>query len=449
MWPDWFRTAVKRSTSRRFREAVRRAPWAALAAVIRTVFYVFGLPALYLLELIAPVRIYELRIDHIGHLAIEPELLMRRLRLDGAGRATRVFVARGAPANRQLFEMWKRRLRIVETHSHRVSRMFSIAKPLLMRTGFGQPMPGAFTGWAGGERTHELMAGAGPTLAFTPEEEARGQAELRRIGVPEGAWFVPFHCRDPLYYAMLSGYTHQYERVYRDHSIDTMFDAMRWIAARGGYAIRMGAVVEKALPDLGPRVIDYATHHRTDFMDIYLSAKARFFMGSLSGLVNVPQIFDVPFGIHNSFPCMYVTSGKIVLYVRMFLRDRKTGEILSFPEMKRRGLLQCPPERAPEFETQQYWDDLGLDIVHNDAEDITNLCMDLMDQVEGRAPHPEAVRLEAIHRMLYDGVDRSPLAGRISPRFAMRHADLIEPLAGARAELASSALSLGRVSRGT
>lgn len=407
--------------------AVYRALQVAPDVAGRVLFRALGLPALYLLEPIAPLRIGVLRVDHIGHLAIEPELLMRQLRLDGPGRATRVFVVHKAPANRQLFEMWRRQLKIIEIRSPFLWRAFSVVKPILMRTRFHQPFPGAFAGWQGGERSHEVMFGAQPQLTFTPAEEARGQAELRRMGVPEGAWFVAFHARDPSYYDWLNDSKRQTARTYRDMPVDLMFDAMRYVADAGGYAIRMGAVVEHALPDLGPRVIDYATHYRSDFMDIYLCAQARFFMGSNSGLACVAQIFDVPVGLSNVFPYNIVPSGKRVAYLRMFLRDRTTGRILSIPEIKRRGLLQCPPSVAPQFDTQQYYDDRALDVIRNDAEDITSLCMDMMDQTGGRSPHPEAVRLREIHRMLYDGVDRSPEAGQIGGRFAIRHAHLIEP----------------------
>ena len=439
----------RRHTSPQLRRVAYRVRMALFDAVVRLLFFAVGLPALYLLEPISRLRIGELRVDHIGHLAIEPELLLRQLRLDGPGRATRLFFMHGAPSNRQLFGMWRRRLNVVAIRGQLLWRAFLSVKPLLARTRFNQPFPAVSSGWGGGERCHQVMAGAGPQLAFTPAEEARGQAELRRMGLPEGAWFVVFHARDPVYYAALSGYRRQYKPEFRDMSIDTMFPAMQRIAASGGYAIRVGAVVEKALPDLGPRVIDYATHYRTDFMDIYLCAKARFMMASNSGLCSVGQIFDTPVGFSNVFPYYTVPSGKGATYIRMFLRDRRTGDLLSFPEIKRRGLLQCPPHLAQALFRETYYDERALDIVHNDAEDITNLCMDMMDRFEGRRPRPEAVRLEEMHRMLYDGVDRSPEAGRISPRFAMRHAHLIEPLAGdgAVAELASSSISVGRVSQ--
>jgi putative glycosyltransferase (TIGR04372 family) len=423
--PEFVRRFVKRYTTLRFRLAVYRICRELPDLAIRALFWTVMLPTLYVLEPIARIRIGELRVDHIGHLAIEPELLVRQGVLDGI-RTTLVFVVCKTPANRQLFEMWRRRLRILEIHSHGVRRVFWTLKPLVARSRFGQFLPGAWAGWKDGERCHDVMFRGRPQLDFADDENAYGEAELRRMGVPEGAWFVAFHARDPTYYEWLSGYQTRFERTYRDMAIETMFDAMRHVAASGGYAIRMGAVVEKPLPDLGPRIIDYATHHRSDFMDIYLCAKARFVMASNSGLCSVAQIFDVPLGVSNVFPYNIVPSGKAVRYIRMFLRDRRTGQILPFPEIRRRGLLQCHPAVAQEFDTQKYYEDRALDVVHNDGEDITGLCIDLMDLTDRRSPHPEAVRLQNVHRRLYDGPDRSPVAGQIGERFVLRHAALVE-----------------------
>jgi hypothetical protein len=62
----------------------------------------------------------------------------------------------------------------------------------------------------------------------------------------------------------------------------------------------------------------------------------------------------------------------------------------------------------------------------------------MMDLVEGRAPSPQALRLQERYGLLHADVDRGPGAGRIGPRFALRHAHLIAsenvaPFAGAAA----------------
>lgn len=57
----------------------------------------------------------------------------------------------------------------------------------------------------------------------------------------------------------------------------------------------MGSKVQKKLTNIdNPKIIDYATKYRSDFADIYLSAKCKFFVGCSAGILCVPYIFHVP-----------------------------------------------------------------------------------------------------------------------------------------------------------
>lgn len=56
----------------------------------------------------------------------------------------------------------------------------------------------------------------------------------------------------------------------------------------------MGVIVKEALNTTNPMIIDYATKSSTDFLDIYLGAKCRFFLGSTGGINAVPRIFQRP-----------------------------------------------------------------------------------------------------------------------------------------------------------
>jgi len=82
---------------------------------------------------------------------------------------------------------------------------------------------------------------------------------------------------------------------YRDSSIVSHFSAMKYIVSKGGNVIRMGSAVSEELPnDLPRNIVDYANNFRSDFGDIFLSAKCKFFVGSNAGLSVVPYIFNKP-----------------------------------------------------------------------------------------------------------------------------------------------------------
>ena len=57
---------------------------------------------------------------------------------------------------------------------------------------------------------------------------------------------------------------------YRDGDINACIPTMTALADRGYFVLRMGAKVETALPNLGSKVIDYASQHRNEFLDIFL-----------------------------------------------------------------------------------------------------------------------------------------------------------------------------------
>ena len=87
-----------------------------------------------------------------------------------------------------------------------------------------------------------------------------------------------------------------------------MFLAAEELARRGYYVFRMGAKVLKPLKSSNPKVIDYASGMRSDFMDIYLGAKCTFCVTTLSGFDGIPRIFrkpavtlQVPLGITPTF----------------------------------------------------------------------------------------------------------------------------------------------------
>ena len=56
----------------------------------------------------------------------------------------------------------------------------------------------------------------------------------------------------------------------------------------------MGYIVEHEVGNVNHGIIDYATRYQSDFGDIYMSARCKFFLGSEGGLITIPWIFNVP-----------------------------------------------------------------------------------------------------------------------------------------------------------
>jgi putative glycosyltransferase (TIGR04372 family) len=388
--------------------------------VVLLVFVWILLPLLWIVSPVCRIRIGCILSDRIGHIAADVDLFMRKLQLHG--RPTRtfyVFLCGKPAANEQLVRMWKRRIRVI-----RSSRLQYIWQkrllPIAARTPFHEPLQMQ-------SNEHYEFSQGEPSIEFTTDEENLGQDLLRRMGVPSGSWFICVHARDPSYLALREGFgSRERAESFVDCSIQSFFEAMHYIVGRGGYVIRVGAAVETPLPDLGARIIDYATHHRSDFMDIYLPAKCRFFLGSTSGLFGIPLMFNVPLAITNYCPYIFTAPGRDTVYLPKLLRRRDEKTLVAFAELKALGLLDENTSRRRELRDFRTYDDLGLEWVDNSPEEIVDLCRDVLDRLEGRPAMTGAKDLQKSYINLYSGPNRSPYSGQLGPRFALSHRTLIE-----------------------
>lgn len=391
---------------------------AALAAVL--------LPALYVAGIFIRIRIVEMLEDRIGHLAGNTDIFARRQRLKNDGKDTVwLFVAHN-PANRQLMDMWKRHFVVIENRM--LKHLYIGALPLLKMTRFHVQLPSIPVDW------DPIVFTSPEVLSFTDAEEERGRKELRAIGIGEDDWFVCFHARDPQYMATREGFgTQHYDapESYLDSSISNYLMAMEWVVSQGGIAVRMGQAVSEPLPDMGPRVIDYATRFRSDFLDIYLPAKCRMFLGNNSGFFWTALIFNRPVALANLCPFPYVGGGgKWLFDIPKILCREVDGSPLTIPEIKSLNMLECrqdEPDRLADIFKGTMHREYKLRWRENTPEEILDLCVDRIDALEDRAPDPEARRLQKAFNQMYENAAPHTRDGGISPRFALRHRHLIEP----------------------
>lgn len=376
-----------------------------------------GVGVLYLIEPFWRIRLAWLQEERIGHLACNIDVFARRLQLDGRPPRTSYIFLGGFPASRQLFEMWKRVLTVVD--SRFVCRLLYRARALLEKTRFIIDLTVMVD-------EHREFALAKPNLAFTPAEEEKGRQLLAEMGIGPDDWFVCFHARDPAYIANTKGAAPQ--PSHRDCSIGNYLAAAEHIAGLGGFAIRMGAVVTEPLPDLGnPRILDYATKFRSDFMDIYLPAKCRFFLGNNSGLFLVTLLFNGKAGTPNWCPLCYVGIGPNHMVAPKLIRDTAQGRILSFHEIKALGLMDTDQAGQDFANAPETYQRLGVELVESDSADVLDMCLDLLDQAEGRPPPEDAAALQRVYARTFfpDHPHSGPHAGPIGPRFTLRHRRLI------------------------
>ncbi|MBK9350977.1 MAG: TIGR04372 family glycosyltransferase [Sulfuritalea sp.] len=210
--------------------------------------------------------------ERLGHLALNTDLYLRRRHLGIIpSHEVHIFFVY-SPANQQLVKMFSRRMVLI--NSEFLSKVFA---PIgFFRTRFWEPLP-----FIGNE--YDEFHSAPPQISFSANEEAKGQQFLNGMGITKDHWYACFFARDHRYYEVFSPNTDAAFSDHRNADIDTYRLAAEAIVRAGGWVVRMGSCVEKVFQMDHPRVIDYASICRDDFADIYITAHARFFVGTPSG----------------------------------------------------------------------------------------------------------------------------------------------------------------------
>jgi putative glycosyltransferase (TIGR04372 family) len=213
--------------------------------------------------------------------------------------------------------------------------------------------------------------GRGPLLTLKDEDQKRGQECLERLGVPAGAWFAAVHVRGG----------REKERSARDADITTYRLAMEEIVARGGWVIRMGDQSMEPLHPM-PHVVDYALSDlRRDWMDVFLWARCRFFIGCLSGPLMVPFTFGVPGVIANWSSLATRLWFKQDIYIFKLHWSVAEARYLSIAEVSSSALASA--------ESSKYLKEKGIKLIDNTPEEIRDLVVEMMDRLDGKLNYTE------------------------------------------------------------
>ncbi len=321
------------------------------------------------------VRFLPVLVARIGHLVLEPDCYLKEEKLGLHKRFITVLCApRCKVANQALAEYWSRHL-IVVSSSWLCLTLMPLSLQRILQYDIEKYVV-AIEKTAGFLNIQKLWGDRLPLLSLSQEHIARGERRLRDWGVPPGAWFVCVHSRE-------GGYAQKDEHLhsFRSSHIESYFLAMQMITDRGGWCIRMGdPTMQKILP--AKNVIDYAHNpHREDWMDLFLSARCRFFLGSASGAWLMASVFGVPVACANQIPLSSTLPfGKKDLGIPKLLWSRKDQRIVTFSEIFSFGNMR----HINEYQRAE------VDIVDNTSEDIRDLAEEQLERTESRAIYTNA-----------------------------------------------------------
>ncbi len=259
--------------------------------------------------------------------------------------------------------------------------------------------------------------GRGPLLKISQGHKAEGRKILGGQGMNDDDWFVTLHVREAGFFDEDTDWS--YNR-HRNADIKTYMDAIREITGRGGWVVRLGDPSMAPLPKM-ERVIDYALgDFRDDWMDIFLIAECRFYLGMPSGPSSVAVVFGVPTVGTNWFPLGAWPYCEGDIFIHKLLRRKDDGTILGIADS-----LRPPMFTAMEplfFEAQ------GLEPVDNSADEIREVVAEMLDRLEGRLDYcAEDDRHQNAYRMLADPY-RVGLSPRLGRAFLKRHPELVNSI---------------------
>ncbi len=355
-------------------QEIRRGGFSVLIRkAVESLLIVIFVPVVLIIRILRPIvtiRFGPLISERIGHFAINTELyLCRRDAGMEKQRAIDVFYTAPFICNQQLKKMWKRVL-------HICCLVGLLHKANHWIPGGGKHIVTVL--FRGGERDiHGLMAKSRPHLSFTPDEESRGMEALRQLGIPNNSCYICFSARDDAYLEAVTPQKDSRYLDYRDSNISNYIAAMEEMANRDYYTIRMGAVVRKPIVSTNPRIIDYATMCRSDFLDIFLTAKCSFFLGDTAGICCLPMIFRRPIAFVNFIPLEYAPSwSPDYLFIPKKLWLQEEHRFLSFREMI--------DATAGKFAVTEDYEKLGIDVIENTPEEITALAIEMDERLNNR-----------------------------------------------------------------
>lgn len=326
---------------------------------------------LFTLNIFYPIRVGFLYRERIGHLVTNTDIYLRKKYLGHFDTTVDIFFTYN-PTNHQVCKLFSRVIPLIQ--SEFLTKIF--APFAIFNTKFVRHIP-----TLSNEYPEKMSAPS--QVAFTPDEEKFGYLQLESMGVSRGDWFVCIHARDNAFTKDLpSGINYLSFGDYRNADINTYNLAAEEVVKRGGFVIRVGSVVDKSFDFHHPKVIDYSLKFRTDFMDIFLSAKCRFFIGTANGATDIASLFDTPTLMVNTVPIGYSPTSRNSMFIPKRVLDMNSNNV---PFRDQLMFFQKLPLNAKTDPTK-FFKKNGWTLVNNSPNEIRDATLDMFNYLENGSP---------------------------------------------------------------
>lgn len=311
-------------------------------------------------------RRYPANTSRIGHLAAEVDAFLKDQTLGNLGHKRWFLLApKNYVANASLLEYWAEHLPVVR-NPFACAVLSAMSRHGLMSQNVRHYIL-ALRGTATYYAIQSAWGNRPPLLQLTQKHQKMGWDCLRNMGIPSSAWFVAIHVRE-------GGFSEIDEAAHshRNGSIDRLLPTIHEIRRRGGWVIRMGDPTVSRLPSI-EGFVDYAHHpSRSDWMDVFLCAECRFFLGNSSGLFIVSTAFGVPCALVNMIPTSHLGYSVRDLSIPKLIWSKAQNRYLTFPEIFAGDVAN--------FRLAKLFEYSGLIYEENTADEIRELATEMMDR---------------------------------------------------------------------
>lgn len=347
--------------------------------------------AILLLGPLRRVRLAQLGSARIGHFvtAVEAYLCQAKagLRSPSTG-VLDLFYLEEQVCNREVESQWRARLRILPGPNlfHLVARILRRAGSLGRR----HLIPAAEMALWGEANERALREHRGHLRVPEP---ALAAGDAFATGTAGGRPLVCFHVRDAAYLrASQPGMDYSYHD-YRDWPAASFADAAHALTGQGYFLVRMGAVVEHPLPFTVPGVFDYPLSGlRSDGLDLYFASRCAFWVGTASGLLDLPWAFRRPMVVLNHVSPLLREDPRITLYPDSVWTFKKfwseaRGRLLSLREIVDSGVGA--------LSTGTQFRAAGIRFVDNSAAEVRDAVLEMSLRLRGEwnaSPQDEALQ---------------------------------------------------------
>jgi putative glycosyltransferase (TIGR04372 family) len=252
------------------------------------------------------------------------------------------------------------------------------------------------------------------TLRFTSAEEFEARSAMSTHSVKQP--FVCIHSRDDRFHGTVE--------PQRNIPIENFSRACDYLTVAGITPIKIGVDSRPVESGFANKcgLVDYSSTFRSDMLDVWLIANAKFYLGSNSGLFYVANWFETPVGIVNYAGINESTPLREKdVYLPQKIWSRELRRLLRFSEIAQSDIALRPWSK-------KCYERANLEPLTSTDEEVAELAVEMNERVDGKySPTSEDLDLQVRFRRLFKP-SQAPFYApcSVGREFLRKNLDLLE-----------------------